>query len=481
MDFKSFKEIKAYVHIHTLDELMILPLQNLGAIYGCVYQHDSDVQSMIAELNASTIGKYAIILGDTVQEEVRDIKEQFVQYELMYETMLADELSKEVLFSLLAFRLTRLDKYILKAFRHDIQQYFDPSIAVYKKNCVYADCGALDGYTTAQFMLHCPSYGKIYLYEPMEEYYQNCVSNIDTLQAKNIILRKAAVSDKNATLHFSANLSGSSKADEAGKILVNAVTLDDDILEPISFIKMDIEGSEKEALRGAEGHIKDDTPMLAICVYHLPRDLREIPFLIQEMNSSYHFYLRHHQYNPNETVLYAAPKSYEKSDVESSLPSNVEMACRRLTERLEKREKAELDLSKRYLMLQVENYIFNTQTLLHSVKELQEWSAKLDRANEYLSAEVQKRDNSIKELRAWSDQLNKANGNYATEAQRQASVIKQQEDLIKEMENIIERRDKALNVVANENKKLRYYLKEEIEKAWYKKLLRKSKESDYNI
>lgn len=474
MDFKSFKEIKAYVQTHTLDELVVLPLKNLGVIYECVYQCDSDVKSMITVLNASTIGKYTIILGDTVQEEVRDIKEQFGQYELMYETMLVDELSKEVLFNLLAFRLTRLDKYILNAFRHDIQQYFDPSIAVYKKDCVYADCGALDGYTTAQFMLRCPFYGKIYLYEPMDEYNQNCVNNIDALQAPNIVLRKAAVSDKNTILHFNANVSGSSKADEAGTILVNAVSLDDDIIESIGFIKMDIEGSEKEALRGAERHIKNDTPMLAICVYHLPRDLREIPFLIQEINGDYNFYLRHHQYNPNETVLYAVPKSYEKGDVERPLPPVVETACRRLIERIEKSEKAELDISKRYLMLQVENYIFNTQALLCSVKELQEWSAKLDGANEYLSAEVIKRDDLIKELRVWSEQLNKANENYVT-------VIKKEEDSIKEMENIIERHDRELNIIANENKKLRYYLKVEIEKPWYKKLFRKSKESDYNI
>jgi len=49
------------------------------------------------------------------------------------------------------------------------------------------------------------------------------------------------------------------------------------------------------------------------------------------------------------------------------------------------------------------------------------------------------------------------------------------------MENIIERYDRELNIIVNENKKLRYYLKEEIEKPWYKKLFRKSNENDYNI
>ncbi len=523
MDFKYFGEIKAYVQAHTLDMLIALPLQNLGIVHGCVFQSVDDVQSMVVAINVATAGKFTIILGDTVQAEVQDIKEQFDQYELMYETMLADEISKEVLFNLLAFRLTRLERYILNAFHPDIQQYFDSSLAVYKKGCVYADCGALDGYTTAQFLLHCSSYGKIYLYEPMEEYYQNCVENISALQAENIVLRKAAVFNKNTTLHFSANVSGSSRADETGTILVNAVALDEDIPEPIGFIKMDIEGSEKEALRGAERHIRIETPMLAICVYHLPCDLREIPFLIREMNSNYRFYLRHHQYNADETVLYAVPKTCDKSEEAVFLPPKTEAACLRLIERLEKKDKVELAISKKYLMTQVENYMFSMQELLRSIEDSRAWAVQLNEAKEYLAAEMQKREGIIKELQTWSEQLNEAKETLVGEVQKRDGTIKElqvwsehlneakeyfvaevqkRDDIIKELKTwseqlneakehfitetqrqvaVIKKQERELDAVANESKKLQHYLKEEIRKPWYKKLLHKSKESDYNL
>lgn len=73
----------------------------------------------------------------------------------------------------------------------------------------------------------------------------------------------------------------------------------------VTFIKMDIEGSEAEALRGAEKTIRRDKPRLAISLYHKPQDYFEIPFLIKEMVPEYKLYIRHHKPGKNDTVLYA--------------------------------------------------------------------------------------------------------------------------------------------------------------------------------
>ena len=61
--------------------------------------------------------------------------------------------------------------------------------------------------------------------------------------------------------------------------------------EAPTFIKMDIEGAEKEALIGAEQIIRCHKPKLAICVYHKPEDIYVLPELINSFREDYRFYL----------------------------------------------------------------------------------------------------------------------------------------------------------------------------------------------
>ena len=75
--------------------------------------------------------------------------------------------------------------------------------------------------------------------------------------------------------------------------------------DKVTLIKMDVEGSELEALKGAENVIRRDKPRLAICVYHKPEDLYEIPFWIKRTVPEYKLYLRHHSDFIMETVIYA--------------------------------------------------------------------------------------------------------------------------------------------------------------------------------
>ncbi len=58
------------------------------------------------------------------------------------------------------------------------------------------------------------------------------------------------------------------------------------------FIKMDIEGSEFEALLGAEQTIRKATPRLAICLYHHIQDMWRIPLLLKKFVPGYHFYCK---------------------------------------------------------------------------------------------------------------------------------------------------------------------------------------------
>ena len=90
---------------------------------------------------------------------------------------------------------------------------------------------------------------------------------------------------------------------------VETITIDDLVseekLKRVDFIKMDIEGAELEALRGAENTIRQFHPKLAISLYHKLNDLWEIPEYIDSLGLGYKFSLKHVTIHAEETVLFA--------------------------------------------------------------------------------------------------------------------------------------------------------------------------------
>lgn len=76
-------------------------------------------------------------------------------------------------------------------------------------------------------------------------------------------------------------------------------------LEKVDFIKMDIEGAELSALKGAENSIRKYRPKLAISLYHSIDDFKTIPRYLDSLELGYRFFLDHHTIYENETVLFA--------------------------------------------------------------------------------------------------------------------------------------------------------------------------------
>jgi len=79
-------------------------------------------------------------------------------------------------------------------------------------------------------------------------------------------------------------------------------------LSTVDFIKMDIEGAEFPALKGAAETIRQYKPKLAISVYHQPDDLIVIPAYIQSLNPDYELYLDYFTIVGDEIMLYAVDK-----------------------------------------------------------------------------------------------------------------------------------------------------------------------------
>lgn len=91
-----------------------------------------------------------------------------------------------------------------------------------------------------------------------------------------------------------------------GDVVAEIARIDDEVQdEKVTFIKMDIEGAELDALKGAKDTILRDKPKLAICIYHKKSDLYELPGYILSLVPEYKLCVRHYTSISWETVLYA--------------------------------------------------------------------------------------------------------------------------------------------------------------------------------
>lgn len=170
----------------------------------------------------------------------------------------------------------------------------------------YVDAGALDGGTAKYFLNHFQG-GFAYVFEPSPEQFE--ITREALRGYSNAECFPFGLYDKNGTVNFTPTTDddpGRAKIMEDGDISIEVRRLDD-ILgnRPVTFIKMDIEDSELAALRGAERIIRQQRPKLAICVYHKPEDMWEIPNFILNCHPDYKLYLRHYTMIEYETVLYA--------------------------------------------------------------------------------------------------------------------------------------------------------------------------------
>ena len=82
----------------------------------------------------------------------------------------------------------------------------------------------------------------------------------------------------------------------AADIPVKCMTMDTFCSQEIvpTFVKIDVEGFELSVLEGMERLIKNESPTIAISIYHKPEHFFEIPEYILSLNSAYSVYVRHY-------------------------------------------------------------------------------------------------------------------------------------------------------------------------------------------
>ena len=217
---------------------------------------------------------------------------------------LNDNISKHTLNNRILYLLTQDRSFLEKIKMEETQQYFD-IIHTTKDDC-FVDCGAFTGDTLEQCYEKYGEVAAYYAFEPDEKNFiklqQHCK------KYNNAISFKEGVWFEDATLNFSnTGNSSTSISDDGGAVKV--ISLDNKLSnKKVTVIKMDVEGAEIEALKGAKKIITEQNPTLAICVYHKFNDIWDIPELIQSFDVDYKYYLRHYTNTVCETVFYAVPK-----------------------------------------------------------------------------------------------------------------------------------------------------------------------------
>lgn len=288
-----------------------------------------------AELSA-TPEKYVFVLGlhyakiDKVRNFLNDKKLIFycimanymqrMNYEYIFENrekftetfnLFEDELSRKTMANVLKVRISENYRYNLDTYEPNT--YFNDLTKPALQNRGggrFVDCGAFIGDTVEKFInWYGDGYEKIFALEPDSANFETLKKFIQEKNYKNVEPLNLGVWNEKTTLTFSDGNGQGSSISIQGNIKVNVDTIDNIAGgERIDLIKMDIEGSELNALKGAAETIKKYSPVLAICAYHKHEDLITLPQFIKNLNPNYKFYLRNHKwYADVDYVLYAIP------------------------------------------------------------------------------------------------------------------------------------------------------------------------------
>jgi FkbM family methyltransferase len=164
-----------------------------------------------------------------------------------------------------------------------------------KKDDVIIDAGAWIG----DFSAYAASKGATtYAFEPARKPFQwLCQTRaLNKVNGKDLIYPvQKGLGSRECEMDMSTSSSSSgnsiifSRGSASEKISVTTLDkfVEENKLTRVDFIKADIEGAEREMLKGATHVLKTFAPKLAICTYHLPDDPETLERIIKDANPAY--------------------------------------------------------------------------------------------------------------------------------------------------------------------------------------------------
>jgi len=161
---------------------------------------------------------------------------------------------------------------------------------------VVLDCGANVGVFTKKALAQGASH--VIAIEPAPENLAVLRKNLAAeIAAGKVTIYAKGVWNKDDTLTMYIDTTNSAadsfvrRADNSGTVQLPLTTIDhlvEDLhLDRVDFIKMDIEGAERQAVAGAASTIRRFHPRMALCVYHLADDPVVIPHAVLAIDPGY--------------------------------------------------------------------------------------------------------------------------------------------------------------------------------------------------
>lgn len=221
------------------------------------------------------------------------------------DTESADEFRSQVRWRFL------LDYKALGAPSSMAELYFPSDLIRTRPDEVFVDCGAFTGDTVDAFLAaRGGQFSEIVAVEPDP---LNCTVLTDRIREwagpspGRVHIAPVAVGSQRGRLQFDVTGTAGSSVG-AGAETVDVAPLDEILSgRKPTYIKFDVEGAEHDALVGGAGIISANMPVLAVCLYHRPEDLWDLPLLVRSIGPDYRLFVRRHSDERWETVLYAVP------------------------------------------------------------------------------------------------------------------------------------------------------------------------------
>jgi len=191
---------------------------------------------------------------------------------------------------------------------HVCEKMYFPDFIKLSGNESFIDCGAFDGDTLKLFSNKISAWDNYLAFEPSIKPFASLCNYIAENKIGNVQTYKIGVWNKKTTLSFveGNDISRIVEGEYDGGIKIEVDALDNICGNvPVTYIKMDLEGSELDALEGAKNIILKNKPKLAISLYHKKSHLIDIYKFVSGLNLGYKFYFRIHTKVGSDAVLYA--------------------------------------------------------------------------------------------------------------------------------------------------------------------------------